>query len=236
MNDKANFGIDEDGVPHQHLKDAGVDTNSHAGLLRQLSLAANLALMMHRKEGADMDSVKSLSLFEVYYPVFENRGWRSLLSQGNAERLFLAMARLRDCMTLALAEKEAGIPVAERTDVYNTETFSALKVVREIASIVERPIVAPEATVAGDPAPVDDLQGKEELAKDILIGPEGVRILEIAKKKEMTANDRYAAIIEIDQRIAGWDSPEVARLLGVSASAIRQTPTWRHIQSGPQDD
>jgi hypothetical protein len=56
------------------------------------------------------------------------------------------------------------------------------------------------------------------------------RILEIAARKDDSADDRALAICDIDRRCWVWKSPRWAKLLGVSDAAIRKGKFWKEAQ------
>lgn len=58
----------------------------------------------------------------------------------------------------------------------------------------------------------------------------GGKILAIAHRNDLTANEKLRLIENIDKRFRGKDSAELATLLGVKAAAVRKTKTWKEWQ------
>ena len=52
-------------------------------------------------------------------------------------------------------------------------------------------------------------------------------VIGVASETQKSVEEKMKAILAIDRRYAGYNSPQWARLLHVSTSAIRQTPLWK---------
>jgi hypothetical protein len=54
----------------------------------------------------------------------------------------------------------------------------------------------------------------------------GLQILSIARDQSKSVNDRLYALVEIDRRLEGYNSEELADLCDVKGPAVRQTAFW----------
>jgi len=66
-----------------------------------------------------------------------------------------------------------------------------------------------------------------QLRLEAVTDENAIAIIKVAEDRTKTTDEKMRAIYAIDRRAVGWDSPKWARLLGVSAAAIRQTDWWR---------
>jgi hypothetical protein len=76
------------------------------------------------------------------------------------------------------------------------------------------------------PSPTDAEGWGERLVA--ILNPNDVAIMRIAEDQEMTADQRMRAIHAADNRVVGYDSPRWAKILGITAAAVRSTDWWRH--------
>jgi hypothetical protein len=114
---------------------------------------------------------------------------------------------------------------------WSIEKGEALAATRRDAAIILdkiRLMLEGNQTAAGPAA--------EAAVAELLLDENAQRIATILRDRKLSADDRMCAILLIDRTFAGKDSEEWAALLDVSASAVRQTATWRKLQSKPPDN
>jgi hypothetical protein len=61
-----------------------------------------------------------------------------------------------------------------------------------------------------------------EMFGETSMGP----VWQIARDKSRSAGEKISLILVLEPRLVGWKSPQWAKLLGISDSAVRQTPWW----------
>jgi hypothetical protein len=84
------------------------------------------------------------------------------------------------------------------------------------------------ASKAGDNQQVASAAEVENMLN--LVGDEvAVKILTVARRADLTVDERARAILRLDQRYEGYKSPKWADLLKVSEQAIRDAPFWKEL-------
>jgi hypothetical protein len=63
-----------------------------------------------------------------------------------------------------------------------------------------------------------------------------LKVLQIAKDKNIGVSDRLGMIIKLDERFKGKGSAELGELLGVSSGRVRQLDAWKRHCVGKLDD
>jgi hypothetical protein len=89
-----------------------------------------------------------------------------------------------------------------------------------------------EETIGGDQDQDQDRAAgiRARRVATLLDGKIDPRILEIAERRNMIANDKQAAIFVLDNRVAGWLSGKWGELLAISARAARETDWYQNVR------
>jgi hypothetical protein len=78
--------------------------------------------------------------------------------------------------------------------------------------------------------PSDPEQNLEWIA--LAVGdPTTIEVIKIASNKSRPGEERMIAILRLDSRYEGWESPQWGRLLDVNPAAVRQYDTWKKLQA-----
>lgn len=101
-------------------------------------------------------------------------------------------------------------------------------------------IVSPEPKVTGTNAtePLTksdaerDLQRVAQAVGDDTAG----KVMAIAQRTDLSADEKMAQIVRLDRRYAGKDSNDWATLLGITSAAVRVTKTWKVTQAAKKSD
>ena len=114
---------------------------------------------------------------------------------------------------------------------YNCTIDEWWEVWKKAQVVVERLRVKIEQ--AGAPPPLDDPLAVrlEQVVDDI-----GTRVVTIASGANLTLDQKMRAIARLDTRFYGYTSPRWSNLLGLTASAIRQTDFWQKDRVAFRDE
>jgi hypothetical protein len=62
-----------------------------------------------------------------------------------------------------------------------------------------------------------------------------VQVLSVSRDATKTVNERLYALVKIDQRLEGYNSPKLAELLDVTSAAVRRTYFWKDRKQRRED-
>jgi hypothetical protein len=91
-----------------------------------------------------------------------------------------------------------------------------------------------QPAIAG--AGTTDVEAQMRQIAEIVGDQNAGAILTIAQRQDWSADRKMQEILRLDQRFAGKDSNQWAMLLGVTASNIRQTGTWKVLHRTTSDE
>jgi hypothetical protein len=57
----------------------------------------------------------------------------------------------------------------------------------------------------------------------------GAKVFEIARRKDLTANQKGLLILQLDDRYEGYNSDKWGKLLAVTGANVRKCEFWRNI-------
>ena len=122
------------------------------------------------------------------------------------------------------------LPREEDLNCYFAKINDAINQIaqEEIAASIPETVATTGPVAVTDSAPgEDDSQIAMRNVLSVLGEENAIAILAVASKDNLTADQKMRNIGRIDRLCTDWDSPKWARLLGVTADAIRQTEFWK---------